>query len=388
MTAARRIVLIQPQAEGAGAQEIARLIDRGLQARGYDVHHLFFFRRTAAFDGLPNAIFCAPERPAKIGAWLGMLARLLGHLRRLRPDAVLCFQHYGTLLGAPAARLAGIRTVIANRNSARALMPPWIRFFDGIFGTSGLYSRIVVNSADVENEFVKHPASYRRRLVRIDHGFECKATTLDRREARALLKLPADGVLLGCMARLHPLKNLAAAIRLLPHDRRWHFAIAGQGAEQPALAALAQELGCAERVHFLGEVPPDRVGALLRALDVFVFPSLAETFGLAAVEAAQAGVPVVAHRLDVLEEVLSVEGEPCALFVDSNDTRALAGAVRRILDDLDLAAALRARAAKLSARYSLDAMVDAYAAVLENELRRRDSPHGGESMQAVQPRAP
>lgn len=388
MTAARRIILIQPQAEGAGAQEIARLIDRGLQARGYDVHHLFFFRRTAAFDGLPNAIFCAPARPAKIGAWLNMLARLLGHLRRLRPDAVLCFQHYGTLLGAPAARLAGIRTVIANRNSARALMPPWIRLFDGIFGASGLYSRIVVNSADVENEFVKHPASYRRRLVRIDHGFECKTTTLDRREARALLKLPADGVLLGCMARLHPLKNLAASIRLLPLEPGWHFAIAGQGAEQPALAALAQELGCAGRVHFLGEVPPDRVGALLRALDVFVFPSLAETFGLAAVEAAQAGVPVVAHRLDVLEEVLSVEGEPCALFVDSNDTRALAGAVRRILDDPELAAALRTRAVKLSARYSLDAMVEAYAAVLENELRRRDSSRGGESLQAVQPRAP
>jgi glycosyltransferase involved in cell wall biosynthesis len=388
MTAARRIILIQPQAEGAGAQEIARLIDRGLQARGYEVHHLFFFRRTAAFDSLPNAIFCAPERPATTGAWLNMLARLLGHLRRLRPHAVLCFQHYGTLLGAPAARLAGIRTIIANRNSARMLMPRWIRLIDGTFGTTGLYSRIVVNSADVENDFVRHPASYRRRLVRIDHGFECKTTALGRGEARRLLKLPADSVLLGCMARLHRLKNLAAAIRLLPLDRRWHLALAGQGPEQPALAALAQELGCAERVHFLGEVPPDRIGVLLRALDVFVFPSLAETFGLAAVEAAQAGVPVVAHRLEVLQEVLSVDGKPCALFVDSNDTPALAGAVRRILADPVFAAALRARAARLSARYSLDAMVDAYATVLDDELRRGNSPRGSEAVQAVQSRAP
>jgi glycosyltransferase involved in cell wall biosynthesis len=370
MTAAR-IVLIQPQAEGAGAQEIARLIDRGLQARGYEVHHLFFFRRTAAFDGLPNAIFCAPERPGGLGGWLRMFARLLGHLRRLRPDAALCFQHYGTLLGAPAARLAGVRTVIANRNSARALMPRWMRAIDGLFGTSGLYSRIVVNSADVENDFVKHPGNYRRRLVRIDHGFECKTTALTRREARTLLQLPADAVLLGSMARLHSLKNLAAAIRLLPLDARWHLALAGQGPEQPALAALAHELGCAERVHFLGELSPDRVGALLRALDVFVFPSLAETFGLAAVEAAQAGVPVVAHDLDVLREVLSIDGEPCALFVDSNDTREFAGAVRRILDDAALATALRARAVRLSARYSLDTMVDAYAAVLHDELRQR-----------------
>ncbi len=190
------------------------------------------------------------------------------------------------------------------------------------------------------------------------------------------------------MARLHPLKNLGAAIRLLPLDPRWHFAFAGQGPEQPALAALAQELGCAERLHFLGEIPSDRIGALLRALDVFVFPSLAETFGLAAVEAAQAGVPVVAHRLEVLQEVLSADGEPCALFVDSNDTPALAEAVRRILDDPGLAATLRARAAKLSARYSLDAMVEAYAAALEDELRRRHSARGAGAMQVVPTRAP
>ena len=46
----RRIVLVQTQAEGAGAQEITRILGQGLTARGYDVHHVFFFRRTAAFD--------------------------------------------------------------------------------------------------------------------------------------------------------------------------------------------------------------------------------------------------------------------------------------------------------------------------------------------------
>jgi len=388
MTAARRIVLIQPQAEGAGAQEVARLIDRGLQARGYEVHHLFFFRRTAAFDGMANAIFCARERPRNPAAWLRMFTRLLGELRRLRPDAALCFQHYGTLFGAPAARLAGIRSVIANRNSARVLMPWWMSLIDGLFGVAGVYSRVVVNSRDVEDEFDGHPASYRRRLVRIDHGFECKTSRLSRRDARALLKLPADATLLGCSARLHALKNLGAAIRLLPAEQSWHFALAGQGAEQPVLAALAEKLGCADRVHFLGELSPDGVAALLRALDVFVFPSMAETFGLAAVEAAQAGVPVVAHSLDVLQEVLSIDGEPCALFVDSNDTPAFADAVRRVLHDAALADTLRRRATRLSERYSLDAMIDSYAAVIDDELRRRNPARPGEPAPSPHPRAP
>ena len=50
MSRVRRILLIQTQAENAGAQEISRLIGAGLAARGYDVRHLFFFRKTRSFD--------------------------------------------------------------------------------------------------------------------------------------------------------------------------------------------------------------------------------------------------------------------------------------------------------------------------------------------------
>src|SRR4029453_8347045 len=43
-----RVVLVQTQAEAAGAQEITRILGRGLTARGYDVYSIFLFRRTAA----------------------------------------------------------------------------------------------------------------------------------------------------------------------------------------------------------------------------------------------------------------------------------------------------------------------------------------------------
>jgi glycosyltransferase involved in cell wall biosynthesis len=368
MTRSVRIALIQPQAEGAGAQEVARLLDRGLQARGYEVHHVFFFRRTDAFDRQANAIFCARERPATPWSLARMLLSLFGHLRRLRPDVVLCFQHYGSLVGAPVARAAGIGTVIANWTSARELTPRWLQLTDRWLGTFGLFARVVTNSRSVTQDFADYPDAYRRRLVRIDHGFESKTSGIHRAIARARLKLPVDAVLLGCVARLHPLKNLALAIGLLAFDRRWHLAIAGQGSEQDRLAALAHELGCADRVHFLGELAPDRVAILLSALDVFVFPSLAETFGLAVVEAAHAGVPVVANQLEVLEEVLSPDGEPCVLFADAGNPVAFAAAVRRLLDDPALAATLSARAAKLAKYYSRDAMVAAYAALIDSEL--------------------
>jgi L-malate glycosyltransferase len=360
----KRIVLLQTQAEGAGAQEITRILGNGLDARGYDVHSVFFYRRTAAYDDHPNTFFCARERPGSIRSVLAMLVGLIRHLRDLKPDAVLCFQHYGIVIGAPAAWLSGARAVIANQTTATSLTPRAVRWLDLMFGWTGLFTRNVVNSEALEQDYRRHPAGYRARLVRIDHGFEPKTTTLSRQDARDSFGLPRDVSLLGCVARLHPAKNLAAAIKLLP-GRNWHLALAGQGTTREDLIALATSLGVIDRVHFVGEQPPSRIGAFLRSLDVFVFPSYAETFGLAGVEAAQAGIPVVANDLGVLRETLSVDGDPCALFVDVDDTDAFATAVQGVLDDPDLRAELSAQGAELSRAYSLDTMVQRYADLIE-----------------------
>ncbi len=367
------VVLLQTQAEAAGAQEISRILGRGLAAQGYDVHYGFFFRRTAAYDAQPNTFFCARERPASPWQLVRMFMALVRHLRHVQPDAVMCFQHYGNVVGTLAARLAGVRTVIVNRNSPKSLVPQWLHTLDLTLGVAGWFAAVVVNSSSVEKEYGSYPRRYRERVVRIDHGFESKATGLSRDQARKGFGLPADVVLLGSAARLHPTKNLAAAVRLLA-VRNWHLALAGQGAAREQLIDLARSLGVLDRFHLVGELPANRIGDFLGALDVFVFPSLAETFGLAVVEAAQAGIPVVANDLDVLREVLAVDGEPCALFADVNDTKAFAERVQRVIEDKDLRKHLTSRAPKLSSRYSLDVMVGRYAALIEAALSRPNSP--------------
>ena len=362
---ARRVMLVQTQAEGAGAQEITRILGHGLTARGYEVHHVFFFRRTGAFDQQPNTCFCAPERPSDLRSLYRMVRNLLRHMREVRPEAVLTFQHYGNLLGTLAARLTGAGAVIANRVSARLAEPAWTRALDFVFGSTGLFDRVVVNSKAVADEYDSHPHRYRKRLVRIDHGFEPKRSHLSAVEARRLLSLPLDVRLIGSVARLHPAKNLSAAIRMLALHPDWHLALAGQGQERARLEALAQSLEVARRVHFTGELSPERIAQFLKSLDVFVFPTLAETFGLAVVEAAQAGVPVVANDLEVLREVLRTDEGPCALFADANDTAALAAAVDRLLHDPALRATLISRSRGLEARYSVETMTTRYADLIQ-----------------------
>jgi glycosyltransferase involved in cell wall biosynthesis len=360
-----RIVMIQTQAEGAGAQEISRILGQGFEAKGYEVHHVFFFRRTAAFDNEPNAFFCALQRPAGISGLVRMLTVLVRHLGEIRPDIVLCFQHYGNIVGAVAARFAGAKAIIANRTSAKVLEPGWTRWLDLVFGTTGLFKKVVVNSKEIEDEYRRYPRRYRSRVARIDHGFQSKSSDLSRGAARKAFALPGNIILLGSVARLHPLKNLDAAMRLLVIHQDWHLALAGQGPAQPQLENLAKSLGVLERLHFMGELSPAQIGIFLRTLDVFVFPSQAESFGLAAVEAAQAGIPVVANDLGVLREVLAVDELPCALFVDAANPESFAAAVQRLLDDDGLKATLTSRGKELSRRYSPDAMVANYLALIE-----------------------
>jgi glycosyltransferase involved in cell wall biosynthesis len=164
---------------------------------------------------------------------------------------------------------------------------------------------------------------------------------------------------------LHPNKRLDTAVRLLAGEPSWHLALAGQGQDEVRLRLLADELKVSDRLHFLGELSPQRVGTFLACLDVFVFPSVAETFGLAAVEAASAGIPCVVTDLPVLREVLSFEGKPAAIFVDASDTAGFSSAVLKVLKDKPLSDELRRNGSGLKSRYSVKAMVEAYAEILK-----------------------
>ncbi|MCS3760497.1 glycosyltransferase family 4 protein [Bradyrhizobium centrosematis] len=362
------VLLAQTQAENAGAQEISRLLGAGLTARGYRVTNLFFFRKSDSFDEPPDTLYCAPSRPGNPLALLRMLWTLARHIRTVRPDAVLTFQHFGNVIGAGIAHLVSRAPVVANQVSSALAMSRPVRTADIVMGSLGFFDRITLNSKDMEREYSRYPAAYRSRMVHVPHGFDDKALTLSKDAARQRFNLPTDRVLLGCAARLHPHKRLDMAIRLLPDQPSWHLALAGQGADETRLRRLADELKVSDRLHLLGEIPPSRMAEFLACLDVFVFPTQAETFGLAAVEAANAGVPSVVTDLPVLREVLSYEGRPTALFVDASDHAKLSAAVSTLLTDQHLSDELRQNAKGLRLRYSVDAMVEEYVRILDQVI--------------------
>jgi glycosyltransferase involved in cell wall biosynthesis len=103
------------------------------------------------------------------------------------------------------------------------------------------------------------------------------------------------------------------------------------------LRRRAEAVGVANRVRLLGWVDDATLDGLYRAADCFVFPSLAEGFGLPVLEAMLRGAPVACSDTSSLPEVAG----DAALLFDPLDVEAIAGSIRRILEDADLAARLR-----------------------------------------------
>ena len=367
MVASKRILFVQTQAENAGAQEISRLLGDELVKRGHEVHHLFFYRKTDGFDGRENTTICCQERPSGPLQALKFLIKLVTNIKAAKPDVVFTFQHFGNTVGAPAAKIAGVPHIVANQVSAREIIHPVVRYTDLLFGLTGLYKAITVNSHDLLKDYSVFPKRYTDKTVLVPHGFEEKTSDLSKSEARARFNIPKGAPLLGTISRLNEAKQIDCAIRLLTDKPDWHLLIAGQGPDGQRLKDISEELQVSERTHFVGEVDQNDVGDILKALDLFVFTSRAETFGLAAVEAGQAGVPVIANDLAVLREILNVDGKATALFVDVSNQQAFAKVVGNIFKDKSTYAYLSRNGQLLKNKYSLDDMVDVYEKLATNE---------------------
>ena len=155
---------------------------------------------------------------------------------------------------------------------------------------------------------------------------------------------PAELLFVG---RLEYEKGVHDAIAALPRIRRTHpgtmLTIAGEGTQQDWLADQARKHRVLKATRFVGHCGHDELLALLHRADAAVLPSHYEPFGLAALEAAAAGTPLVTSNTGGLGEAV-INGQT-GVSCPPRDVAGLAAAVRTVLDDPD-AAQRRALAAR------------------------------------------
>ncbi|MDP9027673.1 MAG: glycosyltransferase, partial [Actinomycetota bacterium] len=284
---------------------------------------------------------------------------LAARLRSLRPDVVQVHLLSGQLWGLPAARLAGVQTILSTEHS---LMADSIENRPLTAGLRRLYlalnrlaTRTVAVSDATADRLVRWGVPAERITV-IDNGIDFAALTFDS-DARAAIRRElgvTEGTeLVGAVGRLEPVKRfpqlLAAIAPTLERGRR-ELVIVGAGPLRETLVDLASSLGVAACVHVTGPRPD--VPAVLSAFDVLVSSSRDETFGMAVVEAVGAGLPAVYAECPALDEL--VDEVPGAFRIDISDDAAEAESIRVGVELALLAAAGRRLPVPTSVRAAYD----------------------------------
>lgn len=216
------------------------------------------------------------------------------------------------------------------------------------------------------------------RIVVIPHGVDLAGFPPEPPDLQARRMRRGGRLVIGYLARACPEKGLDQAIRalaILAADQPVELTAAGAtiAAEESYLegcAALAGELGVADRFRWRGQV--DRVGklALLGEIDVFVMPAThAEAKGLPVIEAMASGVPVVAPDEGCFPELL--DGERAGLLHPPRSPGGLAARVAELAGDGAQAAARGRHGHELARRrHGAEAMAAAHADLYEAVLER------------------
>jgi glycosyltransferase involved in cell wall biosynthesis len=232
--------------------------------------------------------------------------------------------------GARAARRAGVPAVVQTLHMPWQLGSPkhQVPFFAAIAPVDRL-----IAVSDLQRDTYERIGVASERFATVPNGIRSRGAGPRRAAARQALGLDQDARVVLTVGRLLVQKSQRHLVDAVPGlAARFpdvQVVVLGAGPLHAALTQQAVALGVADRVHLPGFRADARI--LLDAADVFALPSKQEAMPLAALEAMDAGLPVVATRVFGSSEVVA-DGET-GLLVRPGDAAALGRALGELLDD-------------------------------------------------------
>jgi glycosyltransferase involved in cell wall biosynthesis len=351
-----RILHVTHELSAGGAERVVTDLATHLAVHGFDVGVVAVLRGGLFEDelrghGIPVTVL---SREGILGSVT--LRRLRALFRREKPDIVHTHLFLADTWGRIAASLARVPAVVSTEHNVNVSYGAMHHMVNRAL--VGLTDRFVAVSDEVSRVMAGHGIP-QEKIVTIRNGVD-----LDRIRPRPRRPFH-DPPRIIVVARFFPQKNHELLFRALARVKEpWRLRLAGEGPLERHLRALAERLNIAPRIEWLGvrnDVPD-----LLAEADLCCFPSRWEGLGLAAVEAAAAGVPLIASDLAPLREVFT---DADATFVPPEDVAAWASSIAYALSHPDEILARADRTlAKTHATMGLHAMVARHAELYRSLL--------------------
>lgn len=331
----------------------------------------WILRRLPPLDQIEGCCFFGP--PSLPALWWTRRV-LLPLARRRIPCLYFCYE--------PPRFVYSDTAAISRRLGPLGLLGPVAALYKGL-------DRHMVRAADAllgNSPFAAGllERAYGRRAIVLPHGVDFAPPAPDAVAAqRAAWGLGNRRVAL-TVNHLHPRKRVDWFLRAVRGAQDAGSpvggVVVGAGPEQAALEALAAELGLGDSVRFAGFVPEAELPTVYAAADIYIHTGVQESFGLSVIEAAAAGLPVVAVA----------EGGPCdtvqdgrtGLLVPSTPEAVATGLTRLATHSVEAAAMGRAGAAFIAATYQWEQGAAVFLRVLaDRQARIRAARHPARMVQ-------
>ncbi|MGH7744720.1 MAG: glycosyltransferase [Candidatus Dormibacteria bacterium] len=290
------------------------------------------------------------------------MMRMAWFIRREKFDVVHAHDLWSNLMAVPAARLACAPVILVSQRNLAHI--PWYTPFRRkvVRFLYALSDGVIVNSDAIRELLVKefHVAP---NLVHVLHnGVDLERFVNTRGDRREILpSIPSNGKWILHIANLNSeVKGhavLIEAARIISAAfADVHFIFVGDGSLRARLEDQVHEAKLESCVHFVGR--RSDVADLLSCGDLFVFPSLAEGLPNALLEAAAAGLAIVATTIGGIPEI--IENNLNGILIPPGDSQALANASLRLLKDREISERFgRAAQQTMQAKFGFEQLADA-----------------------------
>ncbi len=299
-----------------------------------------------------------------------VVRRLADLLRKLQPDIVHSFLFHANVASRWAARRVDIpaNSVVCEIQTVE-MERRWHLWVDRF--THGGCRFTIGNSPSVIQHLHTHAKIPQEQLRLVRGGIDPDKFQQVNPTDRSSLNIPSGAKMILWAGRLDPVKgldNLLDAFHNVTRQTDAHLVLAGDGPLRSQLVNRVKTLSLNDRVHLLGL--RDDVPSLMKAADLFVFPSRTEGLPNALLEAMASHCPIITTDVPGCRDL--IEHDVNGLLVTYDDTKALADSITQLLEDRALAKKLAEKAAaSVINDWHIDQTYNAYEAVY-NEIATVD----------------
>jgi glycosyltransferase involved in cell wall biosynthesis len=353
------ILFVGTQMATGGAQRV--LLDQALwfYERRHKVTAVFFYDKEGLYQKwqdmspfpIHNLNAFRPGANVLVNSFslLSGLWKLWKLMRREKVDAIESFTHDSNMLALPVAWFANVLIRIASHQGAIDEFPRWREKLHSWMVNLGIADILVAVSTGTQRQAEREGVKLERIAV-IPNGITpIDLELVNRSNARKQAGMTNGDLYLLSVGRLVYQKGHEFLIHAMPNVLRQYpsmkVGICGEGVLRSQLEEQISKLDLSDSVKLLGQW--DDVSQFLALTDIFVLPSRWEGLPIALLEAMSVGLPVIATRVEGVEDV--VEDQVHGLLVPVEDSEALAKAILQLINDpkqrneMGMAASLRVK---------------------------------------------